>query len=73
MGIKITLYHMPGYWSKTQKSQIVVPRAGNKLKMLLHVQLGQMAHDIKNHYENMGLGAKRRWSIFPKSLKFGTN
>ena len=32
------LYHMPGYWSKTQKSQIVVPRAGNKLKMLLYVQ-----------------------------------
>ena len=38
-GVADALYHMPGYWSKTQKSKIVVPRAGNKLKMLLYVQL----------------------------------
>ena len=25
-----------------------------------------MAHNIENHHENMGIGAKRRWSIFPK-------
>ena len=65
---------MPGYWSKTQKSQIVLPRAGNKLKMLLYVQLmADSPHNISDHHENMGIGGKRRWPISPKLPKFGTN
>ena len=32
-----------------------------------------MAHNIKDHHENMGIGANWRWPISPKLLKFGTN
>ena len=54
------LYRLPGYTSQKHQTQIVVLRAGNKLKVLF--SYWYMAHKIQDHFENMNLWKNEWWT-----------
>ena len=59
--------------AKHRKVKLLSQELETNWKCFYMFSLWQMAHNIRDHHENMGIGGKRRWPISPKLLKFGTN